>query len=215
MISRSCSETEISGLVTSVCQGLKRLLKFHHFSMLITDASRTFTGDLHVLDQLGTYSKSRASAEWLMTGAMTSRQLVNVHKPELKLNGQAADACIIAPLISPRDGRVMGAVQLARSGGLMPNAAFTAEDEHLLSLVIRFTSIGLSHVLDKTEMRLELTRSEVFLELAQTVFSEQSRIEPTIKTILANFLVMIECERCQILLCSPVSEGLIESLCCH
>ena len=49
-------------------------------------------------------------------------------------------------------------------------------------------------------MRLELTRSEVFLELAHTVFSEQARIEPTIRTILTNFLTMIECQRCQILL---------------
>ena len=49
-------------------------------------------------------------------------------------------------------------------------------------------------------MRLELTRSEVFLELAHTVFSEQARIEPTVRTILTNFLTMIECQRCQILL---------------
>ena len=49
-------------------------------------------------------------------------------------------------------------------------------------------------------MRLELARSEVFLELARAVFREQSHIEPTMVTILSNFLTLIECERCQILL---------------
>ena len=60
-------------------------------------------------------------------------------------------------------------------------------------------------------LSLEVARSEVFLELARNVFAEQSRIEPTIRTILTNFLTMIECERCQILLChsstSPAANG--------
>ena len=41
------------------------------------------------------------------------------------------------------------------------------------------------------EMRLELTRSQVFLELARTVFREQDHLEPTMVTILSNFLQLI------------------------
>ena len=40
-------------------------------------------------------------------------------------------------------------------------------------------------------MRLELTRSQVFLELARIVFREQDHLEPTMVTILSNFLQMI------------------------
>ena len=41
---------------------------------------------------------------------------------------------------------------------------------------------------------------QVFLELARAVFRDQSHIEPTMITILTNFLALIDCERCQILL---------------
>ena len=40
-------------------------------------------------------------------------------------------------------------------------------------------------------MRLDLTRSQVFLELARTVFQEQDHLEPTMVTILSNFLQLI------------------------
>ena len=50
-------------------------------------------------------------------------------------------------------------------------------------------------------MRLELARSEVFLELARTVFREPTRLEATMMTILSNFLSLIDCQRCQISLC--------------
>ena len=40
-------------------------------------------------------------------------------------------------------------------------------------------------------MRLELTRSQMFLELARVVFREQDHLEPTMVTILSNFLQII------------------------
>ena len=80
---------------------------------------------------------------------------------------------------------------------------------------------------------MDLTRSQVFLELARTVFQEQDHLEPTMVTILSNFLQLIgkpsqtcnavnmksitflrslqntlfhnllDCARCQILLSDP------------
>ena len=38
---------------------------------------------------------------------------------------------------------------------------------------------------------MDLTRSQVFLELARTVFQEQDHLEPTMVTILSNFLQLI------------------------
>merc|ERR1719242_2443134 len=53
------------------------------------------------------------------------------------------------------------------------------------------------------EMRLELARSEVFLELARTVFREFQGLESTMLTILTNFLSLIDCDQCQISLSDP------------
>ena len=53
---------------------------------------------------------------------------------------------------------------------------------------------------------------QVFLELARAVFRDQSHIEPTMVTILANFLALIECERCQILLSDPNDKEIFQKV---
>ena len=78
------------------------------------------------------------------------------------------------------------------------STSFSREDEMLFGHLLDFAGRSLSSVQSQQEMRLELSRSEVFLELARTVFREPSRLEPTMLTILTNFLSLIDCERCQV-----------------
>ena len=83
------------------------------------------------------------------------------------------------------------------------SAIFSGEDEQMIKVASRVAATVFMRAKEGRRLSLEVARSEVFLELARNVFAEQSRIEPTIRTILTNFLTMIECERCQILLASP------------
>ena len=91
------------------------------------------------------------------------------------------------------------------------SAIFSGEDEQMIKVASRVAATVFMRAKEGRRLSLEVARSEVFLELARNVFGEQSRIEPTIRTILTNFLTMIECERCQILLChasaSPAANG--------
>ena len=111
-------------------------------------------------------------------------------------NSPRIRSAITAPLVDLACGRSIGAVQL-----LSTSAIFGGEEEQLLKVASRVAATVFMRAKEGRRLSLEVARSEVFLELARNVFGEQSRIEPTIRTILTNFLTMIECERCQILLC--------------
>ena len=112
-------------------------------------------------------------------------------------NSPRIRSAITAPLVDLACGRSIGAVQL-----LSTSAIFGGEEEQLLKVASRVAATVFMRAKEGRRLGLEVARSEVFLELARNVFGEQSRIEPTIRTILTNFLTMIECERCQILLTS-------------
>ena len=91
---------------------------------------------------------------------------------------------------------IIGCLQLSEK-----STGFSVEDEALFRHLLRFTSAALVQIMAQKEMRLELARSEVFLELARTVFREPTKLEATILTILTSFLSLIDCQRCQISLC--------------
>ena len=80
---------------------------------------------------------------------------------------------------------------------------FTKEDEELFCQLTSIASLALASLQSHQEMRLELARSEVFLELARTLFKEFQGLESTMLTILTNFLSLIDCEKCQISLSDP------------
>ena len=109
---------------------------------------------------------------------------------------------ILGPLCKTEGGETIGCLQLYNKKG-----GFSSEDEDLFRHLLSIASLGLSNVQSHQEMRLELARSEVFLELARTVFREPTRLEATMLTILTNFLSLIDCERCQISLCDPDRPG--------
>ena len=194
-------EKEVSGVITQLGRGIKSLLSAEHFCLLITD--HAFSGNLHTLDAADNYHKEKATADRIMTGVITSRQTFNVPHPDSTAIPEGNSASLVAPVVVPhRGGKVMGVARIARLS-TSSKKAFSNEDENIFNLILRFAAICLTNALERREMRLELTRSEVFLELAHAVFAEPSRIEPTIRTILSNFLTMIVCERCQILLTDP------------
>jgi len=75
-------------------------------------------------------------------------------------------------------------------------------ENKLISDVSKLSGICLKNASDFHSMRLELTRSQVFLELARVIFDNQMSIEFTVLKMLVNFLNLIQCERAQILLSS-------------
>ena len=123
----------------------------------------------------------------LMTSALTSSQLLKVEK-EQDLNN-----ALVGPLFRNETGETIGGLQLSDKA-----SGFTAEDVNLFQTILNLASVCLSTLLSQMELRLEVSRSEVFLELARTVFSEPTRLESTMLTILTNFLSLIDCERCQV-----------------
>ena len=127
----------------------------------------------------------------LMANALTSSQLLNVD--HFKDDHHEFKNALLGPLCKVEGCETLGALQLSEK----PNP-FSSEDANLFRKLLDFASICLALLLAQLETRLELARSEVFLELARTVFSEPTRLESTMLTILTNFLSIIDCERCQV-----------------
>ena len=75
-------------------------------------------------------------------------------------------------------------------------------ENKLINDIAKLSGICMKNASDFQSMRLELTRSQVFLELARVIFDNQMSIEFTVLKMLVNFLNLIECERAQILLSS-------------
>jgi len=97
------------------------------------------------------------------------------------------------------EGQVQGLALLC----LGPTSIKAVRENKLITDIAKLSGICMKNVSDFQSMRLELTRSQVFLELARVIFDNQTSVEFTVLKMLANFLVLIECERAQILLSSP------------
>ena len=73
---------------------------------------------------------------------------------------------LLGPLIRvDAGGEIAGCIQLYNKPG-----GFSTEDEELFRHLTNVASLALVNLQCHQEMRLELARSEVFLELARTVF---------------------------------------------
>ena len=217
--SRSRQESEVTegqgrtDVVKKLTVGLRDLFrKADHISIFLKRSGGnegSLVGDLFTMsrDDLDVEVEVKTpSLNRLMTGAMMSRSTFRSSRknsgkrPDLKVKGQNVESIVICPLVDEeRNCESLGVLQLA-SFDPECEEFFSARDYGILERVQRFASLALTHQRKTSETRLELARSEVFLELARTIFEEQGRIEPTIASILANFLTMIDCERCQIIL---------------
>lgn len=184
---------DLDWVVEELCRGTKSILGVDSVEVFIGNGSNILNGDYHLLDQSNVFEKTKTSADRLFTGVLCSQETISRTRPDLILNGNFVTSMVCIPLNHPLEGHCLGAIRATTHG----ERNF---DESLFNIIATFAAFALSNNIEKSEMGLEITRSEVFLELAHTVFREHNRIEPTIKTILTNFLTMIECERCQILL---------------
>jgi len=196
-------EKEEIGIARRLSTGIKKAIHtpVESVKVLLTKKSSAFSGVMYELDSYHVFTKhTSATADTLMTAAMTSKQVHTMERPDIAAgdeNSPRIRSAITAPLVDLACGRSIGAVQL-----LSTSAIFGGEEEQLLKVASRVAATVFMRAKEGRRLSLEVARSEVFLELARNVFGEQSRIEPTIRTILTNFLTMIECERCQILLTS-------------
>ena len=213
---------------------LRRLFHGDRTELLILSRPNTFEGDLYLMDDGDDkLTKTRCSANRLVTGSLTSGRIINVERPDLDLDSFTIESALVGPLFCSRTQRVIGSIQMYKkskpSYDLNPGrpifihdhdcnrssncngveqqhhsskssttTVFSREEEILFGHFLDFAGRSLTSVQAQQEMRLELSRSEVFLELARTVFREPSRLEPTMLTILTNFLSLIDCERCQV-----------------
>ena len=96
------------------------------------------------------------------------------------------------------DDRVQGVALLSLDDTSVNNII----NNKLIKDICKLSGVCMKNASDYQSMRLELTRSQVFLELARVIFDNQMSIEFTVLKMLINFLNLIECERAQILLSS-------------
>lgn len=76
------------------------------------------------------------------------------------------------------------------------------QSNQVLSDLCSLCGICLRNATEYNAARLEVTRSQVFLDLARLIFDQQTSIDFTVLKILVNFLNLIECERAQVMLSS-------------
>lgn len=204
---------DLQNLARTLTESVKLLMGgVDRASLLVLTSPNAFEGHSYTLHSSGQLKVHKVcSVDRLATGALTACQVLNVADlgDDLKLppDHYRVDNALVGPLVD-RNGCTIGCVQLynktqvttRRCSSDNNKTLFHIEDEILFKQLLSVASKTLATVLAHQEMRLELARSEVFLELARTVFREPSRLEPTMLTILTNFLSLIDCERCQILL---------------
>jgi len=107
---------------------------------------------------------------------------------------------VIVPLPDV-EGKVQGMAVIC----LGPRSVKGVLENRLITDISKLSGICMKNAMDFQSMSLQLTRSQVFLELARVIFDNQTSIEFTVLKMLANFLVLIECERAQIVLSSKDS----------
>lgn len=132
----------------------------------------------------------------LLASVLSSSQVLNVNELPASLGSLPFNNNALMGPLQAGNKVPLGCLQLYDKPG-----GFNDADENLFRHFLALTSVALSSLLEQQETKLELARSEVFLELARTVFRDPTRLESTMLIILSNFLSLIDCERCQISLC--------------
>ena len=157
--------------------------------------------------------------DWQTTNGSYSNisgRILNVERPDIEVGNFVVESALVGPLFCSRNQRIIASVHLYKktpdfeektfvirdnvnendddvddkSSNCVEqksrSSVFSLEEEILFGHLLDFAGRSLTSVQANQEMRLELSRSEVCLE-------------PTMLTILMNFLSLIDCERCQVL----------------
>ena len=127
----------------------------------------------------------------LLKSVLTSPQVLNIKEGlDILLDDDHADDnhdnvglginnALLGPLYTPEGNETIGCLQLYDKVG-----GFSVEDESIFAHLLSLASIGFCNLMLQQEMRLELARSEVFLELARTVFRYVLILKLIIKELL-------------------------------
>lgn len=195
--------TDVTTLAKTTMKSAKLLLGgAERADLLVLNAPNSFDGLTYTLIRDVMVRRCDVKQNYLLNSALTSSQVLNVNDASgiILDEGRFEVANALIGPLSKSDGAAgtIGCLQLYNKNG-----GFTPEDEAHFQNLLSVATIALLNVQAHQAMCLELARSEVFLELARTVFREPTRLEPTMLTILTNFLSLIDCERCQILLSDP------------
>ena len=141
-----------------------------------------------------------------LIGVINSKKSITIDRQEVK--DRLGDASFIDEddfdtlaivLLCDVDEKIQGIALLSLKE---KSAGQKVLENKLITDIAKLSGICLRNASDFQSMRLELTRSQVFLELARVIFDNQMSIEFTVLKMLVNFLNLIECERAQILLSS-------------
>merc|ERR1712013_834076 len=122
---------------------------------------------------------------------------VDVKFDKITFLSEDYEELVILPLPDV-EGQVQGVALLCLGPASVPGV----RENKLISDIAKLSGICMKNASDFQCVRLELSRSQVFLDLARVIFDNQTSIEFTVLKMLANFLVLIECERAQVLLSS-------------
>ena len=141
-----------------------------------------------------------------LIGVINNKKSVTIDRQELKeksgentfLENTDFDTMAILLLIGV-DEKIQGIALLSLKE---KSSAEKILENKLINDIAKLSGICLRNASDYHSKRLELTRSQVFLELARVIFDNQMSIEFTVLKMLINFLNLIECERAQIQLSS-------------
>ena len=141
-----------------------------------------------------------------LIGVINNKKSVTIDRKELKdrsgehsfLENNDFDTLAILLLIGV-DEKIQGIALLSLKE---KSSAEKIMENKLITDIAKLSGICLRNASDYHSKRLELTRSQVFLELARVIFDNQMSIEFTVLKMLVNFLNLIECERAQIQLSS-------------
>ena len=137
----------------------------------------------------------------------TREQLMEAARGEVAFLQEGTKQVTVLPLPDV-DGEASGlAILCLGDAGLQD-----IHNNKLVKDVCKLSGICLKNASDFHSVRLEVTRSQVFLDLARVIFEQETSIEFTVFKMLANFISLIECERAQVLLSSKESPGTFQKV---
>ncbi|VDK23686.1 unnamed protein product [Taenia asiatica] len=120
--------------------------------------------------------------------------------------------CLICMPIKDGEGNVLAVAQVMnkkqqkQADDSDTSLVFSSRDVNLFEAYTSFCGIGLHHAQILFRSQLETRRSQVLLELARLIFSDQSDISRLIYSILMHSQSLLTCQRCQILLVNDLKE---------
>lgn len=122
--------------------------------------------------------------------------------------------CLICMPVKDGEGNVLAVAQVMNKkqqkqvDGGHTSLVFSTRDVNLFEAYTNFCGIGLHHAQILFRSQLETRRSQVLLELARLIFSDQSDISRLIYSILMHSQSLLTCQRCQILLVNDLKDDM-------